>query len=97
MNALCGSGQYVPDGHEEFECDECRMVFCLAHQPMVNHDGETCTSYTARMAIKRKHEQDREDEEASQAEVKRISTECPGCHIQIQKSAGCDHMTCTHD
>ncbi|CAN9129588.1 unnamed protein product [Alternaria alternata] len=36
----------------------------------------------------------REQEAASAAEVAKSSVECPGCGVQIQKTEGCDHMTC---
>jgi hypothetical protein len=38
----------------------------------------------------------RRQEEASAAEVAKSSVECPGCGVQIQKTKGCDHMTCKY-
>ena len=62
---------------------------------MANHDGESCAEYNVRMEeLKRRRERDEQDDEASQAEVKRIAMECAGCHAQIEKNGGCDHMTC---
>ena len=61
---------------------------------MVNHDNETCEEYLDRLeSAKQKRKRDKEDK-ASAKEVKRIAKECPGCGAQIQKTSGCDHMTC---
>lgn len=51
------------------------------------HEEETCEQYDVR----------RQDEvRASEALLGRISKKCPGveCGWSIEKSGGCDHMTC---
>ena len=76
---------------------------CTAHNPVIPfHENEVCTQYTERIERERvereaRDEQARirrEQEEASVAEVGRSSVECPGCGAQIEKTDGCDHMTC---
>lgn len=36
----------------------------------------------------------KEEEKASKTLIKKISKSCPGCKRHIEKSYGCDHMTC---
>lgn len=36
----------------------------------------------------------KEEEKASKNLIKSISKSCPGCKRPIEKSYGCDHMTC---
>lgn len=102
MNPDCNSGQYVsPDDEDsQFVCDVCEAVFCMQHDPMVKHSDESCEEYTERKEQEdatRKLESDSRGEAASRTEIERIAMACPGCQVRIQKSAGCDHMTCkTH-
>ena len=96
----CNSGQIYATGVEGpiFRCAACGFRMCTAHDPAIPfHEDEVCRQYKER--IKREaREQDekrkREQEEASVAEVGCSPVECPCCGVNIQKTAGCDHMTC---
>ncbi|KAF1835131.1 hypothetical protein BDW02DRAFT_496646, partial [Decorospora gaudefroyi] len=106
LAAGCTSGQIHDTGVEGpiFRCVACGFRMCTAHEPVVAfHEGEACTQYTERVERERverltaKEEEARkrrQDDEASVAEVGRSSVECPGCGAFIQKTTGCDHMTC---
>lgn len=76
------------------------------------HKNETCTQYNeciARETTQAGEDEERhksqqveearvrrEQEAASAAEVAKSSVECPGCGVKIQKTEGCDHMTCKY-
>jgi hypothetical protein len=76
------------------------------------HENEACTQYNERIAQEiaqaeedEERERNQQEEEArirrqheaaSAAEVAKSSVECPGCGVQIQKTKGCDHMTCKY-
>jgi hypothetical protein len=94
-----------------FRCAACGYRMCTAHDPIIPfHENESCTHYSARIAreIAQAEEEERartqqeearvrrEQEAASAAEVAKSSVECPGCGVQIQKTEGCDHMTCKY-
>ncbi|KAF2126738.1 hypothetical protein P153DRAFT_406986 [Dothidotthia symphoricarpi CBS 119687] len=103
----CTSGQIHDTGAEGyiFRCGACGFRICTVHD-MPFHSDETCTQYDARMAkeeeerrakqqqLEKEEEARRLQEEASVAEVGRCAVVCPGCKAPIQKTAGCDHMTC---
>lgn len=93
----CSSGQ-MHDASTEgyiFRCTECGYRYCTSCK-VAFHTDETCTQYQERIAKEREEELriQKEQEEASLAEVTRVSVACPGCGANIQKSYGCDHMTC---
>lgn len=95
-----------------FRCAACGYRMCTAHDPIIPfHENESCTQYSARIAreIAQAEEEERartqqeeearvrrEQEAASAAEVAKSSVGCPGCGVQIQKTEGCDHMTCKY-
>jgi hypothetical protein len=93
----CSSGQ-MHDASTEgyiFRCTECGYRYCTSCK-VAFHTDETCTQYQERIAKEREEELriQKEQEEASLAEVTKVSVACPGCGANIQKSYGCDHMTC---
>jgi hypothetical protein len=101
----CISSQIHDTGVEGpiFRCAACGCRMCTAHDPVIPfHEDEACSQYTERMDRERAEREAREQEarvrrqqeEASVAEVGRSSMECPGCGVNIHKTAGCDHMTC---
>lgn len=69
----------------------CEVKWCIFCD-VAMHDGETCAAYQERIA-KRKRKREEEDE-ASERTVRADSKECPHCAVRIQKTEGCDHMTC---
>ncbi|KAK4174227.1 putative E3 ubiquitin-protein ligase RNF14 [Triangularia setosa] len=69
-----------------FHCRKCKGSHCIKHG--VAHPGETCKQY-------RKRQKDRkEQEEASEREVAGMAKDCPKCGRRVNKTAGCNHITC---
>jgi hypothetical protein len=96
LNSGCDSGQI----HENckngpmFKCDECKAKICMFHERMW-HEGETCEQFDRRAVAERQ----KVEEAASAAIIKKTTKKCPGkpgqpCGWNIEKAAGCDHMTC---
>ncbi|KAF2807483.1 uncharacterized protein BDZ99DRAFT_523095 [Mytilinidion resinicola] len=95
----CKSGQI----HESdvsgniFVCVDCGFKVCTVHEG-VWHEGETCEEYDYRTSGRKEKDQ-KAQEEASAAEIAKITKKCPGkrgnCGWNIEKNDGCDHMTCT--
>jgi hypothetical protein len=83
----CESGQVHDEGRVEFDCIACGTKSCISCNRLW-HTGETCVDYKLRTGT------DEDREKASEAEVEKISKECPGCNMRIQKDGGCEHMTC---
>ena len=78
-----------------FRCTGCGYRHCTSCK-VAFHTDETCAQYQERIAKEREEELriQKEQEEASLAEVTKVSVACPGCGANIQKSHGCYHMTC---
>ncbi|KAK4620163.1 E3 ubiquitin-protein ligase RNF19B [Fulvia fulva] len=95
LSPTCKSGQLNIQNGNYMECDTllggCGYQQCLHHRTPW-HTGETYTAYDHRVSGAKA----REDEAATQAILDDISKKCPGkrCGWRIQKSEGCDHMTC---
>jgi hypothetical protein len=83
----CESGHIRDEGVALFDCIACGSQSCVNCNRLW-HIGETCADYKLRIGP----EKDRE--KASEAKVQKISKECPGCKVRIQKAGGCEHMTC---
>jgi hypothetical protein len=67
-----------------FDCDHCLASICTACHSTA-HEGETCKEARAG--------RDGTDEFADW-KSKNDARDCPNCSTSIQKSEGCDHMTC---
>jgi hypothetical protein len=61
----------------------CGHVYCFVHSDA--HPGQTCRQY------ERAH---RAEEKATAAAIGAFARPCPGCKQPIEKSGGCNHMTC---
>jgi hypothetical protein len=74
-----------------FECTDCHLRQCTTHNIPL-HDGKTCEQYDK----DKRDEELPEAERATNEEVEKCSVMCPGegCGYRIQKSDGCDHITC---
>jgi hypothetical protein len=86
LSTSCDAGQ-VHDGELVFTCQTCDHKHCTACE--VNwHDDETCEEYQAR------HQTQKQEEEDSKKAMGILTKCCPRCDSPIEKSEGCDHMTC---
>lgn len=96
QNPGCGSGQENDEEGYIFTCIACGHKTCTIHD-VDWHENETCEEYTYRVSVAKERDQ-RAQEEASIAAIKTMSKKCPGmdCAFNIQKNAGCDHMTCKY-
>jgi hypothetical protein len=87
----CDSGQIYGGGHDQpiMTCTTCKFKTCFTHQ-LPWHAGQTCDEYDEAIVERLMQE------EASMKLIGKISKICPtpSCGANIQKSAGCDHMTC---
>jgi hypothetical protein len=95
LAAGCGAGQLhvQPQTTDDamMECHSCKYLQCLMHK-CAWHQGETCQQYDYRNSGQKA----RDDERATEAMLDDVSKKCPGenCGWRIQKTDGCDHMTC---
>lgn len=89
--AGCDSGQENSANNNYMECVECKYRQCLQHQ-CAWHANETCEQYEYRTS----GQKSRDEEAATQKILDEVSKKCPGpnCGWRIQKTDGCDHMTC---
>lgn len=82
----CGSGQIVDGGEESnsfFRCYKCSTLTCVRHRIKM-HIGITCSEYDMTGT----------DHSLSMDEISKSSKPCPRCGEAVNKSDGCDHMTC---
>jgi hypothetical protein len=104
----CGSGGFVEDELTPayMTCADCQRYTCLGCN-LVYHDGQTCEEYQAWLADAPKRAQADKAEKARLKELERAEKKsakyldkkakiCPNkdCGAVIQKTEGCDHMTC---
>jgi hypothetical protein len=85
----CKAGQIHDPAEPKFRCSSCRRSHCVKHR-VKWHKGETCDEYDYRTnGTLKAHE-----EEMSKWMIEISCKPCPGCKRNIEKSTGCDHMTC---
>ena len=79
----CGY-MFINDTNEEkFICPMCENAYCLrCHVPY--HEGRTCNQY----------KNDPMYDTAFLKLAKSIYTQCPSCNFWVEKTIGCDHVTC---
>lgn len=84
----CETGQLHAGGNEEpcMTCHQCGFKQCFVHQQKW-HEGFMCDEYDMQRIPNK-------EEEASEKLIPKITRPCPRCHVKIQKSEGCHHMTC---
>lgn len=90
LHINCPNGQIHEAGEAEplMVCSMCGYKMCYVHsRPW--HTGQTCTQYDN---ARRQRAEDR----ASLELIAQLTKPCPGanCNAPIEKSLGCDHMTC---
>ncbi|KAF1938647.1 hypothetical protein EJ02DRAFT_354090 [Clathrospora elynae] len=86
----CKSGDVHDPRYPKFCCKVCNKAHCITHN-VAWHKGETCSEYDYR---KNKYLK-RAEELATQKLMRDTTKKCPGCKRKVEKSYGCDHMTCT--
>ena len=85
----CGYGQ-VHDAGEAYpivKCHKCKAKSCYVHE-VPWHDNTTCKDFDKQQALRKK------SEVATATYKKRHTKSCPNCNAAIEKTGGCDHMTC---
>lgn len=87
----CNSGQLNTANGNYMDCANCGYKQCLTHK-VPWHFNETCDQYEYRTS----GQQARDEEAQTEAMIDSVSKKCPGsnCGWRIQKTDGCDHMTC---
>lgn len=108
LSADCSSGQIHPwplSSHATFVCISCKYTYCLNHPSVPYHAGLSCEEYDTLMTLPipspttvdrslqlARSTQEKLDEQMA----KKIGRRCPNafCGWWVEKSEGCDHMTC---
>lgn len=90
----CNDGQLHYGGNDApiVTCRSCGSRTCFKHE-VPWHAGQTCKQYEE---SSKSAADNRRNIELSAEVVRKICKSCPGCKFDIQKSEGCDHMTCRH-
>ncbi|UJR14349.1 hypothetical protein I4U23_001345 [Adineta vaga] len=83
----CGSGQLAEQGDQNniIRCVKCRKKSCFIHR-VHWHEGLTCAKYDEQIDSGRR---------ATDQWLAQHTKNCPKCRYGIEKTTGCDHMTCT--
>lgn len=87
----CDNGQLNVENSNYMDCAACGYKQCLRHK-VPWHTGETCDQYEYRTSGQKAKDHDA----ATEKMLDDVSKKCPGpgCGCRIQKTHGCDHMTC---
>ena len=85
-NPSCHAGQLNEGGamNTIVTCYHCRQKTCFIHK-VKWHEGMTCDEYTQSLD---------QDQNTSRQWIVENCKKCPNCPYEIQKTDGCDHMTC---
>ncbi|XP_021096325.1 probable E3 ubiquitin-protein ligase RNF217 [Heterocephalus glaber] len=85
--ALAAADLWTLPTRPKIQCPACQFVWCFkCHSPW--HEGVSCKEYRKGDKLLRHW--------ASEIEHgQRNAQKCPKCKIHIQKTEGCDHMTCS--
>ncbi|CAM9230041.1 unnamed protein product [Discosporangium mesarthrocarpum] len=66
-------------------CQSCGTTYCYTHGGA--HQGKSCAEHERATA---------EEMKLNQALISNITKPCPGCKTPIEKTGGCNQMTCYH-
>ena len=104
MSPSCPSGQIHEDAENNpiFTCNSCRNRYCITCKTPW-HGDISCEMF--RRGEQRKEAEDGErkelktrkqaEEKATEAALRKVTKDCPGCGCKIEKIAdGCDIMNC---
>ncbi|KAL5638030.1 hypothetical protein ACGC1H_002335 [Rhizoctonia solani] len=88
QNTRCGRGQvhHKGDASPLVICHYCHSRSCFRHRA-IWHSGLTCDDYDLVIL----HD---EEIQASEDYIGKHTKQCPNCRRPIEKTTGCDHMTC---
>ena len=96
----CCMGLIPEPGQRRIQCTECKFIFCGRCQNQY-HAGKCATTAEVQQAPQEEDpnhfNQNIERARwvaATERYVREISKACPRCHVAIQKTEGCNHMTC---
>ena len=82
----CGCGQiHANVDYSRVRCHACKKTTCYKHK-RAWHEGRTCDQYDTDAM--------NSDEVALLQYLEGSGVRCPKCSQGIEKSSGCDHMTC---
>lgn len=87
----CGSGQlhdYTGSSNPVVTCLKCQQTTCFKHR-IVWHTDMSCEQYDILKSQP-------SENSATSKWLEMFTKQCPQCQWHIQKSEGCDHMTCRH-
>ncbi|CAG8732298.1 12715_t:CDS:2, partial [Funneliformis caledonium] len=82
--ALCGTGQIHLGKAPIVICHTCNAKSCYTHE-VIWHEGQTCEEY---------EQNKKQFDFATEDYLSRTSKQCPSCSMYIDKTGGCDHITC---
>ena len=96
----CGMGLIPEPGQQRIQCSECKFVFCSQCQNEY-HSGK-CAAAPKNQQAPQGETPNRFNQNIERARwvaaneryVREISKACPRCRAAIQKTEGCNHMTC---
>ncbi|KAH8834497.1 hypothetical protein DL96DRAFT_1580767 [Flagelloscypha sp. PMI_526] len=88
LNVKCDHGQTHPLAHTSpiVQCSWCFKKSCFTHQ-LPWHEGLTCAQFDAVRT-------DAADQEEAKRLIDSTTQTCTKCKQKIERSAGCDYMTC---
>jgi ariadne-1 len=79
---------FEPSGQTSFTCPCCRKYYCLRCR-VEFHSEYTCDEYHKYFLNKTLDEQ-----EFFKTALGKKFKECPSCHFWVERTTGCNHMTC---
>lgn len=96
------------DGDDSADCPQCHFSFCTLCRNK-RHVGSECMTAEERLAILEARQEGRSREENERSKVKELQNEvlamkyvaqnakrCPRCGTAIERSEGCNKMTCSN-
>ena len=87
----CDSGQlHDEDSGPIVKCQVCRFQTCFTHR-VPWHTGHTCEEYEREIETP---EETKKRTAREEDKTRKIVRPCPRCNVSIEKTSGCDHMTC---
>lgn len=83
------------EGATHFHCPVCLKINCI--QCKAVHEGKSCEDFFYEINADARKARDQQLTAAQEAALiaRREAMNCPGCGVVIQKTTGCNHMTCS--